>query len=54
MVITLEIVNNDGTIETIVRNVKEDSKIYLSVNSEIITAQVITEAAYPTIVKERV
>ena len=54
MVITLEIVNSDGTTETIVKNVKEGSKIYLSVNDEIITAQIITEAAYPTIAKEQV
>ena len=51
MVVTLEIVNNDGTTETIVRNVKEGSRVYLSVNGEIITAQVITEAAYPPVVK---
>ena len=54
MVITLEIVNSDGTTETIVKNVKEGSKIYLSVNDEIITAQIITETAYPTIAKEQV
>ncbi|WP_310412519.1 hypothetical protein [Chamaesiphon sp. OTE_8_metabat_110] len=54
MVVTLEVVNNDGTTETIVRNIKEGSKAYLSVNGEVITAQVITEAAYPTIAKERV
>jgi hypothetical protein len=52
MVVTLEIVNSDGTTEMIVRNIKEGSGIYLSVNGEIITAQVITEAAYPTIAKE--
>jgi hypothetical protein len=38
MVVTLEIINSDGTTETIVRSVKEGSKIYLSVNDEIITA----------------
>lgn len=52
MVVTLEIVNSDGTTETIVRNIKEGSKIYLSINDEIIAAQVVTEAAYPTIAKE--
>jgi hypothetical protein len=54
MVVTLEIVNSEGTTETIVRNIKEGSKIYLSINGEIITAQVVTEAAYPTIDKEQV
>lgn len=54
MVVTLEIVNSDGTTETIVRSIKEGSKAYLSVNGEIITAQVITEAAYPTIDKKQV
>jgi hypothetical protein len=54
MVVTLEIINSDGTTETIVRNIKEGSKTYLSVNGEIITAQVLTEAAYPTIKDERV
>ena len=53
MVITLEIVNSDGTTEMIVRNIKEGSRTYLSVNGEIITAQVITEAAYPLVVKVR-
>jgi hypothetical protein len=54
MVVILEIVNSDGMTETIVRSIKEGSKIYLSVNNEIITAQLITEAAYPTIAKEEV
>ena len=54
MVVTLEIVNSDGTTETIVRSIKEGSKTYLSVNGEIIAASVITEAAYPTIANEQV
>jgi hypothetical protein len=52
MVVTLEIVNSDGTTEKIVRSIEEESKIYLAVNGQIITAQVMTEAAYPTIAKE--